>query len=97
MVEIHKVLGQAMKKRPTGTSGERTLLCGAVAKIPGRQGAARTVLSRDRTEGDEKFVQHCQSIYVYIQPMVEVVYILFSLFSVIIGDAVIPCTVRTRK
>ena len=89
-----QVLGQAMKKRPTGhykkyshfkgrdtapttssrvgscivdssTSGERTLLC---SSNPGPAGSGarhrRAILSRDRTE-DEKFVQRCQSIYVY--------------------------------
>ena len=44
----------------------------AVAKIPGPAGRSarrtRTILSRDRTEDDEKFehfVQRYQSIYVY--------------------------------
>ena len=75
---IHKyILGQAMKKRPTGhykkyshfkylihqlREKENTV---AVAKIPGPagRGARRTraILSRDRTEDDEKFVQRCQS------------------------------------
>ena len=46
----------------SSTSGERTLPA-VVVYI--HACAARAILSRDRTEDDEIFVQRCQSVYVY--------------------------------